>query len=77
MEMATLSAIEEARSKLAEDIMWARDDLRATLLEQARELKRLQAVVWVLTQLTADKLGVSSDDLAARIAKALQETDRK
>lgn len=73
MDISTLGAVEEAKVELAKDIMWVRDDLRAMLLTQATEVARLQAVVWVLTQLVAERSGVSSDDLSARIGKALDE----
>ena len=73
MDTRVLSALTEAKAELAEDIMWVRDDLRGMLLEQADEIKRLQAVVWALTQLTAEKVGVSPDDLASRISKAVSE----
>ena len=72
-DLAILSAVAETKETLANDVMWVRDDLRETLLAQGHEIKRLQAVVWVLTQLTAEKLGVSSDDLSARVAKAVSE----
>jgi hypothetical protein len=71
--LPVLSAIADARAELAKDVMWVRDDLRGALLEQASEIKRLQAMVWVLAQLTADKLGVSPHDLASRIAQAVAE----
>lgn len=73
MDLPVLSAVAEAKAELANDVMWVRDDLRRMLLEQAGEIKRLQAVVWVLAQLTADKLGVSPDDLASRVSKAVAE----
>ena len=73
MDLTILSEIRDAKKELATDVMWVRDDLREMLLAQANEMKRLQAVVWVLTQLTAEKLGVSSEDLSSRVAKAMTE----
>jgi hypothetical protein len=73
MDLTILQAVGEAKREIAEDVMWVRDDLREALLAQANEIKRLQAVVWALTQLTAEKLGVSTDDLTARVARAVAE----
>ncbi|MBX3188411.1 MAG: hypothetical protein KF819_15445 [Labilithrix sp.] len=56
-DLGIRSAIQERGDELASDIMWVRDDLRATLIEQSKKLERLQAVVWVLTQLAAKTAG--------------------
>ena len=73
MDLTIIRHVDEAKSELARDVMWVRDDLRETLLAQSAEIKRLQAVVWVLTQLTAEKLGLSNDELAARVSRAVAE----
>lgn len=76
LDYRILSRIDEAQKALAEDVMWTRDDLRQTLLAQQVEIKRLQAVVWVLTEIVAQSAGISPGDLAARVEKSMAEVSR-